>query len=585
MAKKTYLRQSALYMWRHAWKRWYLFLTVFVLVTMAKIADIYISLNYKLFIDRLTGPSPSVDSLMNAAYLILGTSVFTWICWRIVEFCANFWQPDAMRAIGEETYAYLQKHSYNFFINNFVGSLVKRLNRLPSAFETISDISIFSLYSTFVLIIAGFVAIYNVSLELSIVLLLFILVFIIGNAIFAVWKMKFDNIANAIDTKWGGFVADTIANNFNIQLFGSLNREQKRFEKITHEWRHASTTSWNMGSIGNAVQAALMVTVEFAFLYIGIQLWSQGKITAGDFVLFENILISIFINIWDFGRNLRRLSSAFANADEMIEIMNTPHEIVDLPGAKELKVHKGEISIRKLTFGYMKEKPIFENFNLLIPANRRVAFVSRSGEGKSTLTKLLMRLYNVPENTVFIDDQDIMGATLSSLRGAISFVPQEPVLFHRSLAENIAYGKPDATMEEIIAAAKKAHCHAFISRLPEKYETFVGERGVKLSGGERQRVAIARAILEDNPILILDEATSSLDSESEHFIQEALKILMKNKTTIVIAHRLSTINQMDEIIVIEKGTITERGTHDELLKKEKGHYRMLWEIQSGGYEE
>lgn len=572
-------------MWRHAWKRWYLFLTVFVLVTMAKIADIYISLNYKLFIDRLTGPSPSVDSLMNAAYLILGTSVFTWICWRIVEFCANFWQPDAMRAIGEETYAYLQKHSYNFFINNFVGSLVKRLNRLPSAFETISDISIFSLYSTFVLIIAGFVAIYNVSLELSIVLLLFILVFIIGNAIFAVWKMKFDNIANAIDTKWGGFVADTIANNFNIQLFGSLNREQKRFEKITHEWRHASTTSWNMGSIGNAVQAALMVTVEFAFLYIGIQLWSQGKITAGDFVLFENILISIFINIWDFGRNLRRLSSAFANADEMIEIMNTPHEIVDLPGAKELKVHKGEISIRKLTFGYMKEKPIFENFNLLIPANRRVAFVSRSGEGKSTLTKLLMRLYNVPENTVFIDDQDIMGATLSSLRGAISFVPQEPVLFHRSLAENIAYGKPDATMEEIIAAAKKAHCHAFISRLPEKYETFVGERGVKLSGGERQRVAIARAILEDNPILILDEATSSLDSESEHFIQEALKILMKNKTTIVIAHRLSTINQMDEIIVIEKGTITERGTHDELLKKEKGHYRMLWEIQSGGYEE
>ncbi len=585
MAKKTYLRQSALFMWRHAWKRWYLFLTMTVLITVAKIADIYISFFYKLFIDRLIAPSPTVDSLMNAAYLILATGVVTWVCWRIVEFCANFWQPDAMRAIGEESYQYLQKHSYNFFINNFVGSLVKRLNRLPSAFETIWDITLFSLYSTFVLIIAGVVAVYNVSYELAMVLLVFILVFMIGNAFFAVWKMKFDNIANAIDTKWGGFVADTIANNFNIQLFGSLKREQKRFEKITHEWRRAQTTSWNMGSIGNSVQAALMVAVEFAFLYIGIQLWSQGKITAGDFVLFENILISIFINIWDFGRNIRKLSSAFANADEMIEIMNTPHEIVDLPGAKELQVKRGEIEIKNLTFEYNKGKPIFENFDLHIPANKKVAFVSRSGEGKSTLTKLLMRLYNVPENTVFIDKQDIMKATLRSLREAISFVPQEPVLFHRTLAENIAYGKPDATMEEIIAASKKAHCHEFISRLPEQYETFVGERGVKLSGGERQRVAIARAILEDNPILILDEATSSLDSESEHLIQEALKALMKNKTAIVIAHRLSTINQMDEIIVIVKGKITERGTHNELLKKDKGHYRMLWEIQSGGYEE
>ena len=397
--------------------------------------------------------------------------------------------------------------------------------------------------------------------------------------------LKYDNKVNALDTKWSGFVADTISNNMNIQLFSSFPREFTAFKRITHDWRKMSTFTWNMKSLGNGVQATLMIGVEVGFLLIGTELWSQGKITAGDFVLFENILISIFINIWDFGRNVRKLGKGLADGEEMIAIMETPHEIVDAPDAQPLKLTQGAIDIKNLTFTYEKGRTIFDNFDLSIAAKRKVAFVSRSGEGKSTLTKLIMRLYNVPEGTVFLDNQDVMKVTLVSLRKSISFVPQDPILFHRTLAENISYGRPNATMEEIIDASKKAHCHEFISRLPEGYNTYVGERGVKLSGGERQRVAIARAILEDCPILILDEATSSLDSESEHLIQEALKVLMKNKTSIVIAHRLSTINQMDEIIVIEKGTITERGTHDELLKKHAGHYRMLWEIQSGGYEE
>jgi ATP-binding cassette, subfamily B, bacterial len=265
--------------------------------------------------------------------------------------------------------------------------------------------------------------------------------------------------------------------------------------------------------------------------------------------------------------------------------METPHAIVDVEGAKELEVKHGAISIRNLSFFYNKDKKVFDGFNLDIAAGKKIALVSRSGAGKTTLTKLLLRLYNIEPGSIFIDDQDIMNATIASLREAISYVPQDPVLFHRSLRDNIAYGKPDATDQEIIEASKKARCDSFISKLPEKYDTFVGERGVKLSGGERQRVAIARAILEDNPILVLDEATSSLDSESEHHIQEALQELMKKKTAIVVAHRLSTINMMDEIIVIEHGKIGERGTHDELLKKDKGHYAMLWGLQSGGYDE
>lgn len=584
MSKKNHLRETAQFFWHHTVRQWYLFVPMVILIAVAKIIDVLLSVSYKNFIDTLTGDSPTKNELYSVLIIIFGLNCAVWVCWRIVEFSANVWQPDALRKMGEESYSYLQKHSYNFFINNFVGSLVKRLNRLPSGFETVSDIVLFNMYPTFILIIASIIALYQVSHIMALILATFLAIFIMANSWFAMFKLKFDNKLNALDTKWSGFSADTISNNSNIQLFSTLEREEKRLHTIATEWRKMSTLNWNMGSIGNGIQALMMMTVEVVFFYVGIELWSKGEITPGDFVLFQNILLSIFINIWDFGRNLRRMSKGLADAEEMITIMNVEHEIKDSPDAKDIVIGKGEISIRDLTFGYSDERIIFKNFNLQIHAGSKVALVSRSGEGKSTLTKLLMRLYNVPVGTVFIDGQDIMKATLHSLRRSISFVPQEPILFHRTLKENIAYGKPDATMEEIIDASKKAHCHEFISLLKEGYDTFVGERGVKLSGGERQRVAIARAILEDSPLLILDEATSSLDSESEHYIQEALKVLMKGKTSIVIAHRLSTINQMDEIIVLEKGKITERGTHSELLKKDKGHYRMLWEIQSGGYE-
>jgi ATP-binding cassette subfamily B protein len=582
--KKNHIRETARFFWKHAIRKWYLFVPMIFLIAVAKIVDVLLSVSYKNFIDTLIGSSPSKNELYAVLLIILGLNCVVWICWRVVELCANYWQPDALRQMGEESYSYLQKHSFNFFMNNFVGSLVKRLNRLPTGFETVTDIILFNMYPTLILIITSIIVLYQVSHIMAFILAIFLAIFILANSWFALFKLKYDNLLNAIDTKWSGFSADTIANNSNIQLFSTIDREEKRLRTISSAWRKMSTLTWNIGSIGNGIQAAMMIVVELVFFYVGIDLWSRGEITPGDFVLFQNILLIIFMNIWDFGRNLRRMSKGIADGEEMIAIMNIPHEIKDAGNAKELNITKGVISIRDLTFGYNDERTIFQKFNLNIEAGKKVALVSRSGEGKSTLTKLLMRLYNVPVGTVFIDDQDIMKSTLHSLRSSISFVPQEPILFHRTLKDNITYGNPDATMEEIIDASKKAHCHEFIVRLKEGYDTFVGERGVKLSGGERQRVAIARAILEDSPLLILDEATSSLDSESEHFIQEALTVLMKGKTSIVIAHRLSTINQMDEIIVLEKGKITERGTHSKLLKKDKGHYRMLWEIQSGGYE-
>jgi ABC-type multidrug transport system fused ATPase/permease subunit len=267
----------------------------------------------------------------------------------------------------------------------------------------------------------------------------------------------------------------------------------------------------------------------------------------------------------------------------MIEIFDTPHGVKDTTDAKPLVVGKGSIALEHVSFGFSEERIILEDFSLTIAAGEKVALVGPSGAGKSTVTKLLLRMYDVTSGAVKVDDQDISKVTQKSLRSAISFVPQEPILFHRSLRDNIRYGRPDASDEEVIEAAKKAHCHEFIESLAEGYDTHVGERGVKLSGGERQRVAIARAILKNAPILILDEATSALDSESEALIQDALRVLMEGKTVIVIAHRLSTIMTMDRIIVIEGGKIAAEGTHDELVNHQGGLYQKLWSIQAGGF--
>lgn len=272
-----------------------------------------------------------------------------------------------------------------------------------------------------------------------------------------------------------------------------------------------------------------------------------------------------------------------ADAEEMIEVLNTKYEVQDSKKAKKLSVVRGKIEFEKVRFSYDKTVKVINNLSLRIKSGERVALVGPSGGGKSTVTKLILRFFDIQRGKIFIDGQNIKSVTQDSLRSQISLVPQDPILFHRTLEENIKYGNQDATEQEVIAAAKLANCHEFIQKFPKKYDTYVGERGVKLSGGERQRVAIARAILANNPILILDEATSSLDSKSESEIQEALQNLMKNRTTLVIAHRLSTIMKMDRIIVFQDGKIAEQGTHADLVSNESGLYKKLWDLQSGGY--
>jgi ATP-binding cassette subfamily B protein len=309
-----------------------------------------------------------------------------------------------------------------------------------------------------------------------------------------------------------------------------------------------------------------------------------GKITVGDVVMVQGYLAQMFRQLWDLGKNIRQVYEHCANANEMTEKLIEPHEVVDAPGVSVLKVPVGQVEFRNVNFHYHHETPMLEDFSLTIPAGKRVALIGPSGGGKTTLVRILLRLVDIQSGAILVDGQNIASVTQNSLREQVTMVPQEPILFHRSLRDNIAYGKSDATEDEIVTAAKAAHCHEFISELPDGYDTLVGERGVKLSGGQRQRVAIAMAILRNSPILILDEATASLDSESEGLIQDALKNLMRGKTSIVIAHRLSTTRHADAIVVLEKGKIIEIGRHHELLTIKDGIYQKLWNIQVGGFE-
>ncbi|MFA6549802.1 MAG: ABC transporter ATP-binding protein, partial [Candidatus Gracilibacteria bacterium] len=372
-------------------------------------------------------------------------------------------------------------------------------------------------------------------------------------------------------------------NNINIKLFSGFNYEQARFGEATESWFRKTKKSFDIDVIIEAFQGAFMIAIDLLILYIAVRLWRKDLLTIGDFVLIQAYLLEIFLQLWNFGRVIRSLYEHLANADEMTEILNKPYEVKDRVNAKMLDVSIGKIEFKNVNFSYDDGAEIMNDLSFEVKPGEKIALIGPSGGGKSTIVKLLLRLYNLKKGDIFIDGQNIADVTQDSLRQAIALVPQDPILFHRTLMDNIRYGKRNATEAEVIEAAKLAHAHEFVSKFKAGYESFVGERGIKLSGGERQRVAIARAILANPKILILDEATSQLDSESELFIKEALKVLMAGKTSFVIAHRLSTIMQMDRIFVIENGRIAEQGTHKTLLEKDGGIYKKLWDLQVNGF--
>jgi len=572
--------------WDHIRKYRISFILTFISVVAVSTIAIIIPLYYKNFFDILaTSPSRSVavSSLVHILVYIAIFESISWVLWRVATYSASYFESGVCKDLTDTCFKYLHRHSFSFFNNSFVGSLVKKINRFTRSFENISDRVVFNLLPLVVNIIAILIVLSSRNLWLGLGLVIWIIVFMAVNLIFVFFKLKYDLERSEADTRVTGILADTITNNVNLKLFVGYDNEVENFDKATDNLKRLRLLTWNLSNLTEAAQGFLSIVLEIGIFYAAIMLWKQGILTVGDFVLIQSYLIMIFMRIWDFGRMIKFIYEDLADAEEMTVILDTPHEIKDVKGALKLNVKRGNISFVDVSFNYNETRRIISHFNLEIRSKEKVALVGPSGAGKTTIVRLLLRMHDVTSGKILIDGQKISRVTQESLWNNISMVPQDPILFHRSLLENIRYGKPNATEEEVMEAAKLAHCHEFIKEFSEGYQTFVGERGIKLSGGERQRVAIARAILHNTPILILDEATSSLDSGSEELIQSALDTLIKGKTVIVIAHRLSTIMKMDRIIVIDEGGIVEQGTHKALLKNKNGIYSKLWRVQAGGF--
>ncbi len=536
-------------------------------------------------IDTLASSDPSV-TVSAEAFRILVVMLLLWVGhwtgWRINGFITSNVQPHVMTDLERTSFAHILGHSYRFFADSFSGSLVRKIHRISRAFEVLFDEVQFRFLPVTILLIGATVGLALRYPWAAIAFVVWAAVFLLLNYFASMWKLRIDAQRAAADSRSTAALADALTNAIPIKLFTGSTHEEERFGGVKEEWRRLQSWAWGRGEIINAAQAALMIAIQFGLFAMGIDQWMRGVLTVGDLALIQGYLLVVFNKLWDIGRSFRHVFEAFADAREMVEILELPYAVRDRRGAKELVVRRGAIAFQNISFSFQRTRVVLDRFALRITPKEKVALVGPSGAGKSTITKLLFRFYDVDRGTITIDGQDIASVTQESLRQSIALVPQEPILFHRTLMENIRYGRRDATDEQVIAAAKRAHCHEFITACSEGYETYVGERGVKLSGGERQRVAIARAILKDAPILVLDEATSSLDSESEKLIQDALRTLMAEKTVIVIAHRLSTIMLMDRIVVVERGKVTAMGTHDELLRA-GGTYQRLWDIQAGGF--
>jgi ATP-binding cassette, subfamily B, bacterial len=578
-------KQTIRIFWDHSKRyRWPLF-AIGLSVIAIPIWQVYIPLLYRDLLNLLAeGFSPDVfNGALRLVFIILALNFGETIFWRGINFVTNFFQPAVMRDLNNTCYEYLQKHSFGFFTSNFVGSLVTKVRRYERAFEKLADQITYDIGNSLMLTVFIITTLFIQYSVFGWIMLIWGLIFIFFSFIYARFKLPYDIEQAKADTRVTAQLADSITNNANIKLFKNYEMENERFGSVTKRRFRLRKRSWDLGTLGDTIQAFLMVILEFVVIYLALTMWRDGLLGVGDVALLQTFLFRIFGKLWNIGRNFRYVYEAFADANEMTELLLEPHGIIDEAGAKSISVSKGEIDFKNVEFGYHDGVSVLEKFSLTIAPGERVALIGPSGGGKSTIVKLLFRLYDVDGGAISIDGEKISAVTQDSLRSVLSLVPQDPILFHRSLIDNIRYARPTATDKEVIEAAKQAHADEFISSFPKGYDTLVGERGVKLSGGERQRVAIARAILKNAPILVLDEATSSLDSESERYIQESLKDLMKDRTTIVIAHRLSTIMQMDRIVVVENGKITEEGKHEELLKVQEGTYQRLWEIQAGGF--
>jgi len=503
------------------------------------------------------------------------------IFWRAGGFAAARWATGASATGRYALLSYVTLHSRAYFSERFAGSIMNKIRHASTGMREIVDIFLGEFLQLGVSVAASFLIAFTVNALVAWIFLAWAAVIVAINAYMGLQRVPLAIEAHDIETQINGATVDLLTNVSAMQEYARRLYEIERLRSMTERRRHAHLRSWYFGEWTRVVNSALLVVFGTAMVFTTASLARAGLVSLGDVLLVITIIFRIEGLLQSLGSNFNKFAETWGEIRESLEEIVEPHEIPDKPGARALKVPLGVIDINSISFSYGSYK-VFDGLDLHIPMYQRAGLVGRSGAGKSTLVRLLLHHHDLQKGTITIDGQDIAGVTQESLREAIAIVPQEPLLFHRTIAENIAYGNPKASQEDIERAAQAAQAHEFILRLTDGYGSLVGERGVKLSGGERQRVAIARAILKNAPILLLDEATSSLDSESEVAIQRALAELMKGKTVIAIAHRLSTLRGMDRLIVLDRGKIIEEGTHEELVNA-GGTYAELWRHQAGGF--
>ena len=506
------------------------------------------------------------------------------IGWRLVLYLAWTFETAMQRDLYARCFSKLTNQTLFFHSNKFGGSLVSQTNKLVGAVESFWDTIIWSVLPLVVSLVGSIIVLSTLLWQYALFLLIFSIVFSLvvyyGSKPMAKLTKKEAKSSN----KLNGQLADVISNVLAVKSSGAEATEQKFFTKTVNSWRDSSLDVMRGFLKVSTIYSSINMVIKIGAIAFAVYAAQNDLVSVASVYLIITYTGSVAHELWNMNGIMRNYNRIIGNANDMVEILQTPTTLIDKSSSK-LEVTSGEISMDKITFTHDEGQgdTLFHDFSLDIKPGEKIGLVGASGSGKTTLTKLLLRFADIDSGKITIDGQDISEVTQASLRAKIAYVPQEPLLFHRSVRENIAYGRPDATDAEIEEAAKKAGAYDFIIGLKDGFDTMVGERGIKLSGGQRQRVAIARAILKDAPILVLDEATSALDSESEALIQKSLETLMENRTSIVIAHRLSTIAKLDRIIVLKDGKIVEDGSHDELINKKRGVYAKLWARQSGGF--
>ncbi|WEJ33050.1 ABC transporter ATP-binding protein [Devosia sp. SD17-2] len=487
-----------------------------------------------------------------------------------------------MRDVAAQGFHRVQRFSTDWHANSFAGSTVRKITRGMWALDLLNDTLLLALLPSLVML-GGATLILGMSWPvMGLVVGLGSIIYIVVTVWMSVgFVAPAATLSNAWDTKVGGALADAVSCNSVVKAFGAETREDDLIAGVVSKWSKRTRRTWRRGTFNGGLQGIMMAAMQTAILGTGLVLWRDGAATAGDITFVLTMFFLLQGHLRDVGQHIRNLQKSVNDMEELVNLYAQPLGIADRKDAPAIAIGDGHIRFDNVTFQYgAHATPLYKDFSVEIKPGERVGLVGHSGSGKTTFVKLIQRLYDIQNGAITIDGQDIGAVQQASLRGQIAIVQQEPILFHRTLAENIAYARPGASRAEIVEAAKQANAHDFIMSLPRQYETMVGERGVKLSGGERQRVAIARAFLADARVLILDEATSSLDSESEMMIQQAMERLMEGRTTLVIAHRLSTVVALDRLLVFDKGKIVEEGDHNALIRLNGGIYRRLFERQA-----